>query len=164
MPFNPALPLENSEMRSEEMRNQFIGLKDLIDAIPPASPETDPVFTASEAALLVPGDKANIDAAAAFVADPLIPTFSQVVARTDGDCGNATLNNCGPIGTPNNTVAIYPLERWLTDVDEQPVLDWKHQAAAVADPVGGAVVDAECRAQLVELLNRLRAYKLLPPS
>ncbi len=164
MPFNPALPLENSEMRSEEMRNQFTGLKDLIDAIPPAPPETDPVFEASEAALLVPGDKAKIDEAAAFVADPVIPTFAQVVAKTDGNCGNVTLNNCGPIGTPTNTVAIYPLERWLTDVDEQPVLDWKHQAAAVADPAGGAVVDAECRAQLVELLNRLRAYKLLPPA
>src|SRR5476651_17529 len=133
MPFNPNLPLTDSAMKSAEMRGQFNGLKDLIDAIPPASPETDPVFTASEAALLVPGDKANIDAAAAFVADPLIPTFAQVVARTDGNCGNATLNNCGPIGTPTNTVAIYPLERWLTDVDEQPVLDWKHQAAAVAD-------------------------------
>ena len=32
MPFNPALPLEDSEMRSDEMRNQFTGLKDLIDA------------------------------------------------------------------------------------------------------------------------------------
>src|SRR5690349_10678384 len=31
MSFNPSLPASNSEMRSEEMRNQFNGLKDLID-------------------------------------------------------------------------------------------------------------------------------------
>ena len=30
--FNPALPLENSELKSAEMRDQFTGLKDLIDA------------------------------------------------------------------------------------------------------------------------------------
>src|ERR1043166_2553356 len=37
MPFNPTLPAPNSEMRSEEMRNQFNGLKDLIDESIPAS-------------------------------------------------------------------------------------------------------------------------------
>lgn len=31
------------------------------------------------------------------------------------------------------------------------------RGAAVADPTGGATVDAECRAQLIELLERLRA-------
>ena len=34
MPFDPALPLEDSEMRSAEMRNQFNGLNDKIDALP----------------------------------------------------------------------------------------------------------------------------------
>ncbi len=61
MPFNPNLPLTDSEMRSDEMRNQFNGLKDLIDAIPPAVPEADPVFAASEAAQFEPGDKAKLD-------------------------------------------------------------------------------------------------------
>src|SRR6266850_1090470 len=55
--FDPNLPLANSEMRSAEMRDQFNGLRDLI------VPETDPVFAASEAALLVAGDKAKIDGA-----------------------------------------------------------------------------------------------------
>src|SRR3989442_669 len=37
MPFNPTLPAPNSEMRSDEMRNQFNGLKPLIDENIPAS-------------------------------------------------------------------------------------------------------------------------------
>jgi hypothetical protein len=61
MPFDPSLPATDSEMRSDEMRHQFTGLKDLIDAIPPAPPETDPVFAASEAHLFVAGDKAKLD-------------------------------------------------------------------------------------------------------
>ena len=61
MPFDPTLPATNSEIKSAELRNQFTGLKDLIDAIPPAPPETDPVFAASEAALFAAGDKAKLD-------------------------------------------------------------------------------------------------------
>lgn len=37
----------------------------------------------------------------------------------------------------------------------------QEQGAAVADPVGGGVIDVECRAQLIELLNRLRAHGLI---
>ena len=37
MSFDPTLPATNSEMRSEEMRNQFNGLKDVIDLNLPAS-------------------------------------------------------------------------------------------------------------------------------
>jgi len=61
MSFDPNIPLTDSEMKSAEMRDQFNGLKTLIDAIPPAPPETDPVFAASEAALFVAGDKAKLD-------------------------------------------------------------------------------------------------------
>ncbi len=38
MPFDPALPLHGSEIESGELRDQFNGLKELIDAIP-AGPE-----------------------------------------------------------------------------------------------------------------------------
>jgi len=61
--FNPLLPVHGSEITSAELRNQFNGLKDLIDALPAPPAETDPVFTASEAALLEPGDKDKLDAA-----------------------------------------------------------------------------------------------------
>ena len=37
MPFNPTLPATNSEMRSEEMRNQFNGLKELIASEAPTN-------------------------------------------------------------------------------------------------------------------------------
>ena len=48
MPFNPSIPATDTEMKSVEMRDQFNGLKDLIDALtvrvvalegaPPATP------------------------------------------------------------------------------------------------------------------------------
>ncbi len=40
MPFNPALPLNDSEVDAAELRSQFTGLQSLIDAIPagPAGP------------------------------------------------------------------------------------------------------------------------------
>src|SRR5882672_7081248 len=76
MPFNPTLPITGSEIHSAELRNQFNGLKDLIDAIPAVPPETDPVFAASEAALLLPGDKVKLDAAAPLAS----PTFTGTVA------------------------------------------------------------------------------------
>jgi hypothetical protein len=34
MPFNPALPANNSPISSVELRSQFTGLKTLIDAVP----------------------------------------------------------------------------------------------------------------------------------
>jgi hypothetical protein len=41
MPFDPALPLENTEIDAAQMRDQLTGLKALIDAIP-AGPEGPP--------------------------------------------------------------------------------------------------------------------------
>jgi len=38
MPYNPALPLPNSEIESAVLRNQFNGLKELIDAVPAGPP------------------------------------------------------------------------------------------------------------------------------
>jgi len=38
MPYNPALPLPHSEIESAVLRDQFHGLKDLIDAIPAGPP------------------------------------------------------------------------------------------------------------------------------
>ena len=81
MAFNPNLTATDSELKSAEMREQFNGLKDLIDAIPAPPPETDPVFAASEAALLVAGDKAKLDAAV----QPGAP-----VSALDNDAGYLT--------------------------------------------------------------------------
>ena len=38
MPFDPNIPVTDSEMRSAEMRNQFTSLKTLIDAVPAGPP------------------------------------------------------------------------------------------------------------------------------
>lgn len=65
MPFDPTIPAPGSEIRSAELRNQFNSLKALIDVVTPPGPgaEADPVFAASEAAQLIPGDKAKLDSA-----------------------------------------------------------------------------------------------------
>jgi hypothetical protein len=60
MPFDPHLPVINSPVSSAAMRDQFTGLKSLLDG--KLSAETDPAFAASEAALFAPGDKAKLDA------------------------------------------------------------------------------------------------------
>jgi hypothetical protein len=61
MPFIPTEPQNGEIVDADLLRNQFNGLKDLIDAGPAPEPETDPVFAASEAAKLVAGDKAKLD-------------------------------------------------------------------------------------------------------
>ena len=101
MAFNPNLPATDSEMRSEEMRSQFTGLKDLIDAIPAPPPEADPVFAASEAALLVPGDKAKLDAAV----QPGAP-----VSALDNDIGYVT----------TDTLAGSPVSQFTNDAGYVP--------------------------------------------
>ena len=61
MPFNPNEPQNGEVVDADLLRNQLNALKALIDAVPTPPPESDPVFTASEAAQLVPGDKAKLD-------------------------------------------------------------------------------------------------------
>ena len=48
MPFDPTLPATNSNVTSAELRNQFTGLKSLIDAVTPPPAETDPVYLAEK--------------------------------------------------------------------------------------------------------------------
>jgi len=73
--FNPTEPHNGITVDADFLRDQFNSLKGQIDAIPAGppgpqgpqgppggtNPEADPVFTASEAAQLVPGDKAKLD-------------------------------------------------------------------------------------------------------
>ena len=84
--FNPNEPQNGEVVDADLLRNQLNSLKALIDAVPAGppgpqgeqgiqgpqgpqgepggtNPETDPVFTASEAAKLVDGDKAKLDTA-----------------------------------------------------------------------------------------------------
>jgi hypothetical protein len=43
MAFDPTLPLNNSPIVSAELRDQFDGLKDLIDALPTSGAMTDAI-------------------------------------------------------------------------------------------------------------------------
>jgi len=103
MAFDPTLPVTNSEVRSAELRNQFTGLKELIDAIPAPPAETDPVFAASEAAKLVTGDKAKIDTA---LQDPtaFAPAMPPLWGGLDGISLPAGINRGYTVGM---TVALY---------------------------------------------------------
>ena len=61
MPFDPNEPQASEITDADVIRDQLNALKALIDAVPVPAAETDPVFNASEAAQLVPGDKNKLD-------------------------------------------------------------------------------------------------------
>ena len=124
MAFDSSKPVDGTRIVAAELRSQFNGLNDKIDAVPagppgpagaqgeqgPAgpqgdvgpqgpqgepggvNPELDPLFTASEAAKLVDGDKAKLDSAvqpgsnvsalsndAGYMANPLGPTPGGII-------------------------------------------------------------------------------------
>jgi len=137
MAFDPTLPATNSEIRSAELRNQFNGLKEIIDAVPAGppgpqgpqgppggtNPETDPVFSASEAAQLVPGDKAKIDTAlqpgsnvsalandAKYLVNPMSTNApgDMVYTMWSDTSPGAVMNARLPIGTPGQILAATP--------------------------------------------------------
>ena len=43
MAYDPTLPANNAPVVSAELRSQFAGLKDLIDAVPTSQPMTDAI-------------------------------------------------------------------------------------------------------------------------
>ena len=140
MPFDPNLPLTGSKIKSAELRNQFNGLKEIIDAVPAGppgpqgpqgpqgppggtNPETDPVFTASEAAQLVPGDKAKLDNAlqpgsnvsalvndAKYLVNPMSTNApgDMVYTMWSDSSPGAVMNARLPIGTPGQVLAATP--------------------------------------------------------
>ena len=140
MPFDPNLPLTGSKIKSAELRNQFNGLKEIIDAVPAGppgpqgpqgpqgppggtNPETDPVFSASEAAQLVPGDKAKLDNAvqpgsnvsalandAKYLVNPMSTNApgDMIYTMWSDSSPGAVMNARLPIGTPGQILAATP--------------------------------------------------------
>ena len=137
MAFNPNEPQDGADMRADVLRNQFTGLKEIIDAVPAGppgpqgpqgppggtNPETDPVFSASEAAQLVPGDKAKLDNAlqpgsnvsalvndAKYLVNPMSPTApgDMVYTMWSDSSPGAVMNARLPIGTPGQILASVP--------------------------------------------------------
>ena len=137
MAFNPNEPQDGADVRADVLRNQFTSLKALIDAIPAGppgpqgpqcppggpNPETDPVFTASEAAQLVPGDKAKLDNAlqpgsnvsalvndAKYLVNPMSTNApgDMVYTMWSDSSPGAVMNARLPIGTPGQVLAATP--------------------------------------------------------
>jgi len=142
MAFDPTLPVTNSEVRSAELRNQFTGLKELIDAIPAPPAETDPVFAASEAAKLLPGDKAKLDAA---LQDPtaFAPAMPPVWPGLDGLSLPAATHRGYTVGynvALYASASIYPSTTPGTDAVVQSLDANVHLAAAAGHRI---IVSAE---------------------
>ena len=137
MAFNPNEPQNGDEVDANVLRDQFNGLKEIIDAVPAGppgpqgpqgppggtNPETDPVFSASEAAQLVPGDKAKIDTAlqpgsnvsalandAKYLVNPMSTNApgDMVYTMWSDTSPGAVMNARLPIGTPGQILAATP--------------------------------------------------------
>ena len=141
--FDPTEPKNGEVVDADLLRNQLNSLKALIDAVPAGppgpqgpqgeqgpqgppggtNPETDPVFSASEAAQLVPGDKAKLDNAlqpggnvsaltndAKYLVNPMstnAPGDMIYTIWSDSSPG-AVMNARLPIGTPGQILSAVP--------------------------------------------------------
>ncbi len=99
MPFNPTLPVNGSDILAAELRGQFNGLKDLLDAGAISGVVIDNVTT------LPPGEAATVDASIAAGVLHLgfgIPQGLQDMQGLQGEQGS--LGATGPMGavTPQN--------------------------------------------------------------
>ena len=140
MAFNPNEPQNGDEVDANVLRDQFNGLKEIIDAVPAGppgpqgpqgpqgppggtNPETDPVFSASEAAQLVPGDKAKLDNAlqpgsnvsalandAKYLVNPMSSNApgDMVYTMWSDSSPGAVMNARLPIGTPGQILSAMP--------------------------------------------------------
>ena len=141
--FNPNEPQNGETVDADLLRNQLNSLKALIDAVPAGppgpqgvpgpqgpqgepggtNPELDPVFTASEAAQLQPGDKAKLDTAlqpgsnvsqlandAGYMANPMSgAVVGDMIYNIWSDTSpGATMKARLAIGTPGQVLAATP--------------------------------------------------------
>ncbi len=144
MPFDPTLPLPNSEVESAELRSQFNGLKDLIDAVP-AGPVGPPGNDGAPGPQGAPG--ANGSDGAAGAAGPQGPP------GTDGAPGPQ-----GPSGAVS--------QQQLNDAMTQAILAAQAGCSAISNgvaalglAVGNPPTQADVQAiasKLDELIGALR--------
>lgn len=109
MPFNPLLPIDHSPIAANELRNQFTGLKSLIDAVPagPPGPQglqgvqgpqgpAGPVGPAGASASVVLSDTlVGVGGQALVTISPIsqayVDLWLYVMARTDSASASQTL-------------------------------------------------------------------------
>ena len=136
--FNPNLPLDHSDAKAVEMRNQLNALNAAATA-----PETDPVFAAwlaapppvstfpNDAGYIANPAPADLSLAGHNVVDVLSLAFG---GNTILDLGGAQLKDGTPGG--NSGAAISLRNRQLTNQDALPLADWS--GTALQDAMGNA--------------------------
>ena len=136
MAFDPTLPANKSKIRSLELRNQFTGLKTLIDAVPagppgPQGPQGDP------------GGVGPLTSDLSLANHNLVDVLSLAFGgNTILDLGGAQLKDGTPGG--NGGAAISLRNRQLTNQFAMPLADWS----------GTQLVDAFGNAFLTNLTGR----------
>ena len=115
MPFDPTKPVQGSEIDANELRDQFNGLKALIDAIPagPAGPEgpQGPAFSNIQVSSVTTGTPGSPAAAQVNVNGSNVELSFTIPAGdtgAPGEVSNATL--AGEIsGTARNPNSVAPI-------------------------------------------------------
>ena len=168
MPFNPNEPQNGEVVDADLLRNQLNALKALIDAVPTPPPESDPVFTASEAAQLVPGDKAKLDNAvqpgsnvsalandAKYLVNPMSTNApgDMIYTMWSDSSPGAVMNARLPIGTPGQLLAVVP--GWQNGTGLFP--GWIDPASITAYSPANPGYWASPPASLAEAIDRLAA-------
>ena len=183
--FDPNVPQPGDKLDADVVRNQLNALNEKIDAIPAGppgpqgpqgpqgppggtNPETDPVFNASEAAQLVPGDKNKLDSAvqpgsnvsalandAKYLVTPMstdAPGDMVYTMWSDSSPG-AVMNARLPIGTAGQILAAVP--GWQNGTGVFP--GWIDPASITAYSPANPGYWASPPASLAEAIDRLAA-------
>ena len=166
--FDPTEPQTNESVNADLLREQLTGLKTLIDAVPVPAPETDPVFAASEAAQLVPGDKNKLDNSlqpgsnvsvlvndAKYLVNPMstVQPGDMVYTMWSDQSPGAVMNARLPIGTPGQLLAVVP--GWQNGTGLFP--GWIDPASITAFSPNDPTKWANSPASLNEAVNRMAA-------
>ena len=180
--FNPTEPHNGITVDADFLRDQFNSLKGQIDAIPAGppgpqgpqgppggtNPEADPVFTASEAAQLVPGDKAKLDNAvqpgsnvsalvndAKYLVNPMSTNApgDMVYTMWSDSSPGAVMNARLPIGAAGQILSAVP--GWQNGTGVFP--GWIDPASITAYSPANPGYWASPPASLAEAIDRLAA-------
>jgi len=166
--FDTNEPQASETMDADVIRDQLNALKALIDAVPVPAAETDPVFQASEAAQLVPGDKSKLDNSlqpgsnvsqlandAKYLVNPMstdTPGDMVYTMWSDSSPG-AVMNARLPIGTPGQILASVP--GWQNGTGVFP--GWIDPASITAYSPANPSYWASPPASLAAAIDRLAA-------
>ena len=166
--FDPNEPQANEITDADIIRDQLNALKALIDAVPVPAAETDPVFSASEAAQFVPGDKNKLDNSlqpgsnvsalandAKYLVNPMSPTApgDMVYTMWSDSSPGAVMNARLPIGTPGQILASVP--GWQNGTGVFP--GWIDPASITAYSPNDPTKWASSPTNLADAVNRMAA-------